>query len=127
MNDWVWKRAVPENVQPRDGGYRIGGGFIGLLTDPDEVDHDAIIEALSAGQMVFGESMRIALIGFGLGLPLSLGVAHLLRSQLYQLNAFDTPSFTASLAITLLVSIGSAFLPACRAAQINPMDAIRSE
>jgi predicted permease len=77
--------------------------------------------------MIFGESMRIAVIGFGLGLPLSLVVAHLLRSQLYQLNAFDATSFTASLVITLLLSIGSALLPAYRAAQINPMDTIRNE
>lgn len=77
--------------------------------------------------MIFGESMRIAVIGFGLGLPLSLVVAHLLRSQLYQLNAFDATSFTAPLVITLLLSIGSALLPAYRAAQINPMDTIRNE
>jgi len=78
-------------------------------------------------QMIFEESMRIAVIGFGLGLPLSLVVAHLLRSQLYQLNAFDATSFILSLAITLLLSIGSALLPAYRAAQINPMDTIRNE
>jgi len=78
-------------------------------------------------QMIFGESMRIAATGFGLGLPLSLIVAHLLRSQLYQLNAFDARSFIASLMITLLLSIGSALFPAYRAAQINPMDTIRSE
>lgn len=78
-------------------------------------------------QMIFGESMRIAVIGFGMGLPLSLIVAHLLRSQLYQLNTFDPASFTASLVITFILSIGSALLPAYRAAQINPMDTIRNE
>lgn len=78
-------------------------------------------------QMIIGESIRIAVIGFGLGLPLSLMVAHLLRSQLYQLNAFDLTSFTTSLVITLLLSIGSALLPAYRAAQINPTDTIRNE
>jgi predicted permease len=77
--------------------------------------------------MIFGESMRIAVIGFGLGLPLSLVVAQLLQSQLYQLSAFDATSFTASLVITLLLSIGSALLPAYRATQINPMDTIRNE
>jgi len=78
-------------------------------------------------QMIFGESMRIAVIGFGLGLPLSLVVAHLLRSQLYQVNTYDATSFVASLVITLLLSIGSALSPAYRAAQINPMDTIRNE
>lgn len=36
-----------QNVQTRDAGYRIGGEFIGLLIDPGEVDHDAIVEALA--------------------------------------------------------------------------------
>lgn len=78
-------------------------------------------------QMILGESMRIAAIGFVLGLPLSLIVGHLLRSQLYELSAFDAPSFEVSFLITLLLSIGSALLPAYRAARINPMDTIRNE
>ena len=78
-------------------------------------------------QMIFRESLRIAAVGFVIGLPLSLVIAHLLRSQLYQLSSFDLLSFTTALGITLLVALGSAFLPAHGAAQINPMEAIRSE
>ena len=78
-------------------------------------------------QMIFRESLRIAVIGFAIGLPLSMAIAHLLRSQLYQLSSFDLPSFTAALGITLLVSLGSAFVPAHVAAQINLMESIRSE
>jgi ABC-type antimicrobial peptide transport system permease subunit len=78
-------------------------------------------------RMIFAESLRIAAVGLGIGLPLSVGLAHLLRSQLYELNSFDLPTFTAAWGITLLVSVGSAFLPARSAARINPMDAIRSE
>jgi len=78
-------------------------------------------------QMIFRESLRIAAIGFAIGLPLSMGIGHLLRSQLYQLSSFDLPSFSVALGITLLVSLGSAFVPAHDAAQINPMEAIRSE
>lgn len=36
-----------QNVRPLDAGYRIGGEFIGLLIDPGDVDHDAIVEALA--------------------------------------------------------------------------------
>ena len=77
--------------------------------------------------MIFTESLRIVTIGYAVGLPLSVGVAHLMRSQMYKVNGFDLPSFTAAFGITLLVTIGSTFLPALRAAHINPMDAIRSE
>jgi predicted permease len=78
-------------------------------------------------QMIFGESLQIVLIGYAVGLPLSLGVAHLMRSQLYQVNEFDWPSFVAASGLTVLVSVVSAFPPAWGAAQVNPMDAIRSE
>ena len=77
-------------------------------------------------RMIFGESLRIAAAGLAIGLPLSVGVAHLLRSQLYQLNNFDPVTFGMALGITLLVAVGSAFLPASSAAKINPMDAIRN-
>jgi predicted permease len=78
-------------------------------------------------QMIFRESFRIAVIGFAVGLPLSIAIADLLRSQLYQLSSFDMPSFTAALGITLLASLASAFVPAHTAAQIDPMEAIRGE
>jgi predicted permease len=78
-------------------------------------------------QMIFRESLRIAVIGFAIGLPLSIVIAHLLRSQLYQLSSFDVASFAAALGITVLISLGSACVPAYDAAQINPMEAIRNE
>jgi predicted lysophospholipase L1 biosynthesis ABC-type transport system permease subunit len=78
-------------------------------------------------QMIFRESLLIAAVGFVVGLPLSIVIARLMRSQLYQLSSFDFPSFTIALGITLLVALGSTFLPARDAAQTNPIDAIRSE
>jgi hypothetical protein len=41
-----------QNVRPWDPGYRVGGEFIGLLVDPDEVDHEAIVVALAEGRIV---------------------------------------------------------------------------
>jgi ABC-type antimicrobial peptide transport system permease subunit len=77
--------------------------------------------------MIFAESLQIFALGVAFGLPLSLAVAYLLRSQLYRLTSFDPSTFAASVAITLLVALGSALLPARTAANINPMDAIRNE
>ena len=36
-----------QNTVRGSRGYRIGGEFLGFLSDPDEVDHDLIVEALS--------------------------------------------------------------------------------
>jgi ABC-type lipoprotein release transport system permease subunit len=56
-----------------------------------------------------------------------MGIADLRRSQLHQLSSFDLTSLTVALGITLLVAVGSAFLPAHDAAQTNPIDTILGE
>jgi len=78
-------------------------------------------------QLIFGESLRVAVLGLAIGLPLSLAVAYGMRSQLYQLSSFDFASFTAALAITLVVATVASVLPARAAANLNPVDTIRSE
>jgi len=77
--------------------------------------------------MVLRESLLIAAAGFAAGLPLALGVAHLLRSQLYHLSAFDPASFALAAGITLLVSIAASLLPARSAAAVDPMRALHME
>ncbi len=78
-------------------------------------------------KLSFLESLRIAAIGFAIGLPLAILVAHLLRSQLYQLRSFDFASFAAACAISLAVTLAAAVLPARSAANLNPIDTIRTE
>ena len=78
-------------------------------------------------RMIFLESLRIAAIGFAIGLPLSLAVAYLLRSQLYHLGSFDLASLAAASAISLAVTMGAAAVPARSAASLNPIDTIRTE
>ncbi len=78
-------------------------------------------------RMILGESLRIAAFGLAVGLPLSVGMSYLLRSQLYRLSSFDSLSIAVALAITLLVSVGAALLPARQASSVDPMEAIRSK
>ena len=88
--------------------------------------------ALGAGRvgvslMVLRESLLVTAAGLAIGLPMSLGAAHLLRSQLYQLSYLDLGSFCSALVITLVVAVGSAILPARKAASVNPIEALRCE
>jgi ABC-type antimicrobial peptide transport system permease subunit len=66
-------------------------------------------------------------MGLALGLPLSFMVSRFLQSQLWKLNYLDTFSFSIAIALTLLVAIAAAFLPARRAAKVDPMVALRYE
>jgi len=78
-------------------------------------------------EMVVRESLLIALAGFVTGLPLCFAVSRLMRAQLYQLNALDPVSILAASAITFIVVIGAALLPATRAASVDPMEALRAK
>jgi predicted lysophospholipase L1 biosynthesis ABC-type transport system permease subunit len=88
--------------------------------------------ALGAGRigvsvMVLRESLLVTAVGLAVGLPLSLGTAHLLRSQLYQLSYLDPGAFCLAIAVTIVVAVGAAILPARKAASVNPIEALRCE
>jgi putative ABC transport system permease protein len=73
------------------------------------------------------DGLRPALLGLGIGIVLSLGVARLIGSVLYGTSPLD-PSVFVSVVATLLISATVAcLLPAWRAAHIDPMCALRAE
>lgn len=78
-------------------------------------------------QMILRESLEIAVIGLVLGVPLSLAVSRLLRSQLYHLSDRDLVSYAAATLIAVSVAVLAALVPAYQASRINPVEAIRTE
>jgi ABC-type antimicrobial peptide transport system permease subunit len=60
-------------------------------------------------------------------LPSVVGLGRLIGSQLYGITAYDPLALAAALALTLISASLAAALPALRAAQIEPMQALRSE
>jgi len=77
--------------------------------------------------MVLRESLWTAALGIAIGLPLAFFCARLLQSMLFGLSPHDTLTFIAALAGVLLVTLVAAFIPARRAASLDPMNALRSE
>ncbi|HZQ19090.1 MAG TPA: ABC transporter permease [Terriglobales bacterium] len=77
--------------------------------------------------MVVRESLLIGGIGVAIGLPLALVAVRLMGSMLYELSPFDALSFTLATVCVALVVVAAAFLPALRAAKLDPMVALRYE
>ena len=77
--------------------------------------------------MVMRESLLIGSLGALVGIPLSLLCAGLMRSTLYQMSPFDPLSFGVAVVSLAGVACLGAFLPALRAANVDPMVALRYE
>jgi ABC-type antimicrobial peptide transport system permease subunit len=77
--------------------------------------------------LVFRQAARMLLAGAVAGLTLAWFSSHLVSSYLYGVKAHDAVTM---IAVALLLAIGgltAAFLPAARAASINPVEALRAE
>jgi putative ABC transport system permease protein len=78
-------------------------------------------------RMVLGEGMRLVLLGGGLGLAGAAAVSLLLRGMLFGVGPADPAVY---LGVTLLlgaVVLLGFYLPARRAARVDPMVALRAE
>lgn len=77
--------------------------------------------------LVVRDTARMAAIGLGLGVLLSILAARAETAALFGVRPLDAFSFTAALAILSLAVIAAALLPARRAASIDPIQALRTE
>jgi predicted permease len=78
-------------------------------------------------RLVLGQGLTLAAIGTGIGLIASLMVARLMSSMLYGVTPTDPVAFAGSAALVILVALAASWIPARRAASIDPMQALRTE
>jgi predicted permease len=78
-------------------------------------------------RLVLGQGLLLALVGAGLGLAAACVTGRLLASQLYGVSTTDPAVFLAVVTLLGAVSALASWLPARRAAAVDPMVALRSE
>ena len=78
-------------------------------------------------RLVAGEGAILAGIGATAGLIASVGIAGLLRGLLYGVAPIDPATVVVVAALTAVVSIIAASVPAWRASRVDPTTALRSE
>ena len=66
-------------------------------------------------------------IGIAIGLGAAASVARLMRTLLFGVSPIDPLSFAAVPLILAIAAATAAFLPACRVAAINPVEALKAE
>jgi putative ABC transport system permease protein len=76
---------------------------------------------------VVGQGFKFALLGTGIGLAGALGLTRLLGSLLYNISPTDPLTFIFVSLVLVGVALLASYLPARRAASIDPMTALRHE
>ncbi len=76
---------------------------------------------------VLRQGLTLAVIGVCIGLPVVLGVGFILRSVMFGLDPADLIVLVGTSLLVIAVAVLAAWIPARRAAQIDPMEALRYE
>ena len=77
--------------------------------------------------MVLRGALWQILIGLALGVPAALFAGHLMASLLYEVSGYDPMAFIGSILLLAICAALAGFIPARRAASVDPMQALRTE
>src|SRR5215475_5666481 len=81
----------------------------------------------SVARLVLGQGLALASIGLVLGLAASFAGTGLLRSMLFQVQPNDPTVYLAVALLVGVVTLAAGYLPARRAAKIDPLVALKQE
>jgi putative ABC transport system permease protein len=76
-------------------------------------------------RLIVGHGMQLGGIGIAIGLVGALGVTRFLRTMLFGVSPFDPASFVGVSALLAAIAILASYIPARRAARVDPVEALR--
>jgi putative ABC transport system permease protein len=78
-------------------------------------------------RMVLRQGLGLTLVGVGIGLAASVGLARAMARLLFGVSPTDPATYAAVSLAWLMVALGACYLPARRAARVDPAVALRDE
>ncbi len=109
------------------GLYGVISYSVGLRTRELGVRMALGAQRASVLRLVLLQGMRLAAIGIVCGIAAALGLGRLFSSLLFQVGMLAALPWFAAVGTLLAVVLLASYLPARRAASIEPMQALRSE
>lgn len=88
--------------------------------------------ALGAGrdrvmQMILRETLALTIGGIAIGIPCAIAASLLIAHMLFGIRSYDPVTFIAVACVLLIIGALAGYLPARRAAKVDPMVALRYE
>jgi predicted permease len=77
--------------------------------------------------LVASQVLALALTGVVLGIAGAFACTRLMRDLLFQVSATDSATFAGVAILFVVVALGASYIPARRAAEVDPMAALRTE
>jgi putative ABC transport system permease protein len=81
----------------------------------------------SVRNMILGQTLRLTLLGVGIGLAGAFIVARFLTSLLFGVGMYDPVTFLGVAALLIAVALTASYIPARRAMRVDPIVALRYE
>jgi predicted permease len=78
-------------------------------------------------RQILREGLGVTLIGVGIGLAVALGLSRIMADYVYGIKATDPLTYTAATLVLVLAALAACYVPARRAASVDPMQALRNE
>jgi macrolide transport system ATP-binding/permease protein len=81
----------------------------------------------SVYRLILREAGVLTLVGIVIGAICAVGAASLMRGMLFAVETWDVPTLTAVAGVLAGAALLASYIPARRAASVNPVDALRAE
>jgi ABC-type antimicrobial peptide transport system permease subunit len=111
LSDWLWESLLLVSQRTREIGVRMALG----------AQRGAVY------RLILGQAGFVAAVGIVVGLGCAVPAAALLRGLLFGVQSWDVPTPIGVAVVLGICALLASYLPARRAASVNPVEALRAE
>ncbi len=77
--------------------------------------------------LIVGQALKLTAVGGAIGLAAALSLTQLLSGLLFGISPLDPLAFGGTVAALFAVTVVASYVPARRAAKVNPVTALRTD